>query len=363
MRLIIDAHLDISWNAVSYNRDQTEELNQINQRELGMTDSRAREGACVCLPEMRRGGVAVCLATVLCRAKRDVQPLNGPLRCDLDYGTQNIAYAASMGQLAYYRALERSGQMTQIKSAADLDAHWSRWQVPEKSGLPIGYILAMEGADPIIEPEEIDLWWNEGLRSLILAHYGTGHYADGTGCEGGLTKKGEQLLAEMQRVGMIMDVTHTTDRSFEEAMDRFGGPVMASHSNCRTLAPRQRQLNDEQINTLIQRGCVFGISMDAWMIAKQWTRGETSNANLSLAAVIDHMDHYCQLAGNASHVAIGSDLDGGFGAAQRPKDVGSIADLQRLGELLADRGYADDDIDRILHRNWLEFFQRHLPAT
>ena len=362
MRLIIDAHLDLAYNALHFNRDQTEELALINQREAGLTDGKARGTACVNLPEMRRGKIAVCLATVLSRAKREVQPKPGAFRLDIDFGTQHMAYASAQGHLAYYRTLQRQGELQPIQTAADLREHWDRWQKDESPDLPIGYILAMEGADPIVEPEDVDLWWEDGLRSLILAHYGKGHYSEGTGCEGGLTEKGKRLLPELDRLGMILDLTHTTDRSFDEAMDQFSGPVMASHSNCRALAHNQRQLNDEQIATLIDRGAVIGVAFDAWMITENWVRGESTPEGLKIAAIVDHIDHYCQLAGNANHVAIGSDLDGGFGAEQRPSDLHSIADLQQLDEILSSRGYSDGDIDKILHGNWMNFFLKHLPA-
>jgi membrane dipeptidase len=364
MRLIIDAHLDLAWNALSFNRDQKEPAATINEREHGMTDCRARRGACVSLPELRRGGVAVCLATVLCRAKREVQPPAGHLRVNLDYGSQDIAYAIGQGQLAYYHLLERQGEMRQIRTVRDLDEHWLQWEKPDGAKRPpVGYILAMEGADPIVVPAQAEAWWNDGLRSLILAHYGQGHYSDGTGGTGGLTLKGRELLKEVSRLGIIVDLTHTTDRSFFEVVDLFAGPLMASHSNCRALVPNQRQFTDEQIKTLLDREAVIGVALDAWMLRPGWVIGQSKADGLRLAAVVDQIDHYCQLSGNADHVAIGSDLDGGFGADQRPEDVHSIADLQQLGPLLSERGYPEADIDKIFHANWLRFFRQHLPVA
>ena len=363
MRLMIDAHLDLAWNALSFNRDQKESIESINQREVGVTDSAARASACVSLPEMRQGGVAVCLATVLSRAKRDVQPAGGHLRCDLDFGTQEIAYATGCGQLAYYRILEQQGEVFQIRTSADLDRIWARWNQAEGGQLPVGYILAMEGADPIVEPSQAAYWWNEGLRSLILAHYGQGHYSDGTGGTGGLTPKGQQLLREIETLGMILDLTHSTDRSFAESLDSFGGPVMASHTNCRALVPGDRQFTDDQIRALVSRQAVIGVACDAWMMKAGWKIGQTLPDGLTLAALVDQIDHYCQLAGSADCVAIGSDLDGGFGASQRPEDLQSIADLQSVESLMLERGYSEEDIDKVFHGNWLRFFREHLPSS
>jgi membrane dipeptidase len=365
MRLIIDAHLDIAWNALAFRRDYKEPIQAINEREQELTDSRARGGACVSLPELRRGRVAVCVATIIAAAKRGLQPPNGYRRVQInpDCGTRDMAYAVGQGQLAYYRLLEQQGEMVQLRTARDLNAHWHQWQEPQLQRHPIGYILAMEGADPIVEPSQIEGWWNDGLRCVILNHYGQGYYSDGTGGSGGLTSTGRELLREMRRLEMILDVTHTTDRSFYESMDLFDGGVMASHTNCRALVPGVRQFSDEQIALLIQRRAVIGVALDAWMLRPGWVIGESQPTGLSLANVVDHIDHICQLAGNADHVAIGSDLDGGFGGEQRPEDIESVADLQKLAPLMAARGYTESDINRVFHGNWLQFFLRSLPAN
>jgi membrane dipeptidase len=162
----------------------------------------------------------------------------------------------------------------------------------------------------------------------------------------------------MEEIGMILDVTHLADRSFAEALDLFGGPVLASHHNCRALVPDQRQLSDQQIKRLVDRGAVIGAALDCWMLTPGWVRGQTmpEQANVRLESVVDHIDHVCQLAGNARHAAIGSDLDGGFGKEQSPRDLDTIADLQRLRPLLANRGYPAEDIEGIMYKNWVRFF-------
>ncbi len=362
MRLIIDSHLDLSWCALSYNRDMTESIAQINQREASMSPEGGRSHATTSLPEMRRGGVGVCLGTLLARAKRHVQPAAGHRRIDLDYGTQSIAYSIAQGQLAYYRLLEQQGEIKRIGTASELDAHWKLWQQDPKDKLPIGLILAMEGADPIVDPRQVEAWFADGLRSVMLSHYGKSHYSVGTGDNGPLTPRGIEMLKEFERVGMILDVTHLSDLSFFEALDRFRGPVMASHNNCRALVPADRQFSDEQIKLLIERDAVIGIACDAWMLRPGWQIGHTQPEGLTMSALADHVDHICQLAGNTRHVGIGSDLDGGYGTEQTPSDLKTIADLQKLDLFLAQRGYTSDDIDGIFHGNWLRFFRRWLPA-
>lgn len=199
-----------------------------------------------------------------------------------------------------------------------------------------------------------------GLRALGLGHYGPGTYAPGTGAEGGLSLAGKELLREMDRLGMILDLTHLSDEAFWEAMDIFNGPVWASHCNCRSIVPHQRQLNDEQLEAIIQRNGVMGMVFDAWMMHVGWQRGITTpeSAGLKLERIMDHIDHICQLAGNADHVGIGSDLDGGYGTEQCPADVQSIADLQNLEGLLTSRGYTEDQIRSVFHGNFLNVLRR-----
>jgi len=361
MRLIFDSHLDLSWNALSYNRDQTESVDEINRREAGMDPAGGRGHATTSLPEMRAGRVAVCLGTVLARAKRHVQPVAGHRRTDLDFGTQQIAYAMAQGQLAYYRLLCQQGEMTMIGTARELDDHWRRWRQDPTGQLPIGNILAMEGADPIVDPSQVETWFADGLRSVMLSHYGHSHYSVGTGDNGPLTPRGVEMLREFERVGMILDMTHLSDQSFFQALDGFAGPVMASHNNCRALVPADRQFSDEQLKRLIERGAVIGVVCDAWMLQPGWQIGTSRPDGLTMSALVDQIDHICQLAGNTQHAGIGSDLDGGYGTEQTPSDLRTIADLQKLEPLLAGRGYTGADIDDIFHGNWLRFFRRWLP--
>ena len=361
MKPIIDSHLDLAWNALSYNRDLTWPLQELRRHESGMTDHPCRAHATITLPEMRKARIAVCVATILARGGPDQKRQSGYSRTDLDHATQAIAHAVGHGQLAYYRLLEDEKRLRQIRTAADLAAHWKAWLADEE-GTPIGYILSMEGADPITTPGQLERWWDVGLRALGLAHYGKSHYAVGTGDSGPLTTLGFEMLREMDRLGMILDLTHCSDPSFFQAIDTFRGRVLASHQNCRALVPGDRQFSDEQIRLVIERDGILGVPYDAWMMYPGWRKGETSPEVVAIEASADHIDHVCQMAGNARHSAIGSDLDGGFGTEQTPRDLDTIADLQNLAGILAGRGYKDADIDLIFHGNWLRFFGEALPG-
>lgn len=354
--IAFDAHLDLAWNAIDWNRDLTRPVSEIRSAERALT-ARARGTNTVSFPALREGRVAICIATLLAKMVREATP---PVT---NYRTREAAYAASHGQLAYYRAMEQRGWVRRINDLASLEEHTSAWLNGPGDDLPLGIILSMEGAEPILSPEQLPEWWEAGLRLVGLSHYGNGHYAHGTGTDGGLLPEGRSLLAAMEQAGMILDVTHLTDAGFDEAMDAFGGPVLASHHNCRALVPRQRQLTDDQIGRLIERGAVIGAAFDAWMLQPDWVAGQDGPARVTLQAVVDHIDHVCQLAGNARHAALGTDLDGGFGREQCPTDLETIADLQSLPALLEKRGYPAADIEGIMYRNWLDFFRRAWGAT
>lgn len=347
--LMIDSHLDLAMNALNWNRDLRLPVHQTRELERGM-EQKGRAGGTVAFPELRRGEFAVVFCTVIARVTRP-----GALRPG--YRTHEIAHAQAQGQLAYYLELERQGVVRMIGDWPAFEAHLREWNA-DPDTTPLGLVLTMEGADPIVEPSQAHAWWDQGLRVASLAHYGPSAYAMGTGSTGGLTGPGRDLLREMESVGMILDVTHLSDESFWEAVGLFNGPVLATHSNCRALVPGDRQLTDDMLRHLIERDAVIGAVLDAWMLQPGWVIGETSPADLTLDAVADHIDHVCQLAGNARHAAIGSDLDGGYGTEQTPKDLDTIADLQRIGDLLRGRGYSEDDVELVMHGNWARLLQR-----
>ncbi|MEX0676563.1 MAG: membrane dipeptidase [Pirellulales bacterium] len=349
--LIFDAHLDLSMNALEWNRDLTRGIEEIRARESGQTDKPDRGKGTVCLEEMRKGGVGICVATLIARYVKPGNPLRG-------FHSPEAAWAQTQGQLAWYRAMEEVGQMVQIRDSAGLKKHVELWQ-NSSTDAPIGYVLSLEGADSMLSPKHLARAYEQGLRAIGPAHYGPGTYAQGTHATGGLGPRGRELLAEMERLGFILDATHLCDESFWEAIDHFHGPVWASHSNCRALVDDTRQFTDEQIKALVERGAVIGAALDAWMLVPGWKRGETTPeaTGVVLGHVVDHIDHVCQLAGNALHSGIGTDLDGGFGREQTPQDLGTIADLVRVSELLAKRGYSRADVAGIMHGNWLRFLE------
>ena len=228
--------------------------------------------------------------------------------------------------------------------------------------LPIGYLLSLEGADSILSWRHLEKSRADGLIALGPVHYGPGVYGHGTDDQGELTAKGRELLKEMERLGIILDVTHLCDESFWDALGHYSGPLWASHHNCRALANWNRQLTDEQIKAIIDRGAVIGMAFDAIMMVHGWThrRSKAQDFNLKLEKICEHIDHVCQIAGNAKHVGIGTDLDGGYGTEQTPMDLDSIADLHSLVAPLTARGYSPDDMDGIFSGNFLRFLVERL---
>lgn len=348
--LLIDGHLDLAMNALYWNRDLNLPVHQTRELETGM-ERKGRAAGTVAFPEMRAGNIGLTFCTVIARVTQPDSVREG-------YRTHAIAYGHAQGQLAYYQELERQGVMRMISDWPALQSHLMEWNASPDS-TPLGMVLTMEGADPIVEPSQVGAWWDQGLRVISLAHYGPSAYAKGTESVGGLTQMGRDLLREMDALDkMILDVTHLSDDSFWEAVDLFKGPVLATHSNTRVLVPGDRQLTDDMLRHLIERDAVIGAVLDAWMLQPGWVRGETTPENVTLDTVVDHIDHVCQLAGNARHAAIGSDLDGGYGTEQTPNDLNTIADLQKIADLLRQRGYAETDIEQIMHGNWTSLLQR-----
>ena len=351
--LIVDAHLDLSTNALQGNRDLLCSAYTIRAQEAELPGNRGGQGT-VALPEMRQGRVALSFVTLFARS-------TGKLVPHADFGSPVQAYGIAQGQLAYYHGLAAAGHARVITTPEDLESHIAAWRTWERdvndtdSTPPLGFVLSMEGADPILQPDQLEAWVTAGLRLIGLTHYGPGRYAGGTGTEIGLTELGPPLLAEMERLGVILELTHSSDAAFWQTLEHYTGPVLASHNNCRALVPHQRQFNDAQLRAIFERDGVIGAAFDAWMLQPGWIKGESSNEGVTLDNVVDHIDYICQLAGNSRHAAIGTDLDGGYGREQSPSDLDTIADLQKIPDLLAARGYTADDIAAIMHGNWLRF--------
>jgi membrane dipeptidase len=343
-------------NAVLWDRDL--KLSAHETREIERSEGMTEKGRCtgtVGIPDLRAGEFGLVFATVLART-------NQGLNSGIDFRTQDNSYAQAQGQLAIYREFERQGIMKMIRNLRDL-ADWRAAWESDPATTPIGVVLQMEGGDPIVDVAQLESWFEDGLRQLTLAHYGPSVYAFGTRSAGPVTSRGIELLKEMDRLGMAQDMSHLTDQSFFDAARYFNGPLFCSHSNVRALVAGDRQLSDDMIRVILDRDGVIGAVFDAWMVQPGWVQYGTENRiTCTIENVVDHIDYVCQMAGNADHAAIGTDLDGGYGVEQTPTDLDTIADVQKVPDILRGRGYSEADVAKIMHGNWMRFLERSLPA-
>jgi membrane dipeptidase len=324
--LIVDAHLDLSYNALR-GRDVLKPAREQGTDEEGIPT--------VGLPDLIAGGVNLICATVFTMPSIDGKP---------GYRTSDEAHAEGMRHLAWYRQQSDAGKINFIIAREPIDQKQNA-------------ILLLEGADPLRTPADVADWYAAGMRIVGLAWKAT-RYAGGTGQPGPLTLDGIQLVKELDRFGIIHDTSHLAEQSFWQLLDLTPGPVMASHSNCRSIVPTDRQLSDEMIRALATRGGVIGINFfDRFLLPPD----QYGKRRATLADVAMHARHICDLVGNAHHVAIGTDMDGGLGRNEIPIEIETSADLARLAEALSIAGFNDTDVTAMMSGNWLEFFGRSLP--
>ena len=353
--LLVDGHLDLALNGVDWNRDMRCAVDDLRAQEaaLQMTEA-GRCGATLSLPELHEAELCFCLSTLLARQEKEINHSFG-------WTSPQACYAMAHAHLAWHRGMEREGLLRPIRSKSDLQEHLADWNRPSHSA-PLGFIQTMEGADPILCPDTIHEFHEHGLRALGLTHYGPNRYGGGTSCEVGLALDAIPLLRNAEQLGITIDVTHLSDVSFWQLLENFNGRIHASHQNSRRLAPWQRQFSDEQYEAVIERDGVIGVAFDIIMLQPGYVRRHSSR-QVTMDRVVENIDIICQLAGNARNVAIGTDLDGGYGVEQTPAGFNRYRDIQQLTELLSRRGYSEPDIAGIMHGNWIRFFSEVLPEN
>ncbi len=348
---IFDAHLDLAMNALEWNRDLTKSVYQIRESEKGMVDKPDRGNNTVSLDAMRKGNIGICVATQIAGIKNKINPHG--------WSSMEQAWAQTQGQLNWYKEMEKNGEMYQIYDLNTLDNQLENWQKETKKK-PIGYILSLEGADSIVNIDYLEKSYMLGLRAIGPAHYGPGVYAHGTDSNGSIGQKGKELVKKIEELNLILDVTHLSDTSFWETIEIYNGNLWASHNNCRKFVNHNRQFSDDQIKEIIRRDGVIGVPLDAWMMVPNWIRGKSTpeTMGVTLNQMIENIDHICQLSGNSNHVGIGTDLDGAFGIEQTPTDIDTIADLQKIPLMLKKIGFSENDIEKVMNKNFISFLRR-----
>jgi membrane dipeptidase len=349
MTLVVDAHEDVAWNVVALGRDVRRSALETRELERG-GDVPERNGICmVGLPEWLEGRVAIVFGTVYAAPARSGMR-SGPQV----YTNAEEAHALGQEQLdVYHRLAEEDERIALVGGLDDLDEVLESW---EAASPQVGIVPLMEGADPIREPAEAELWFKRGIRLVGLSWKAGTRYAGGDAAPGPLTDSGRELLEVMADLGMMLDVSHLAEESFFESVDRFEGQVVATHANPRALVPGPRQLSDRMIQRLAERDGVVGI-----VPANSFLRPDWKTTPATLDQVVAAIDHVCQVVGDANHVGLGSDFDGGFGADHTPAALDTVADLKRIGPALGEAGYEEAHIEAVLGGNWLRVLRRTLP--
>jgi len=333
---IVDAHLDLSYNA-AMGRDPTAPAIAQPPDDMGIPT--------VGLPDLRAGGVGLVCATIFCEPHSKERP---------GYHNGQEAAAQAEMQWKWYEAWQAEGSLQFVKQPAELES---------TSQSAIGNrqlaILLLEGADPLNSSEDVARWHQRGLRIVGLAWHRT-RMAGGTGEPGPLTPEGIRLVTELDRFGIIHDASHLAEESFWNLLEKSRGPVMASHSNCRAIVPTDRQLSDDMIRAIIQRGGVIGINFyDRFLLPPD----QFGKRRATLNDVLLHIRHICDLAGNARHVGLGTDMDGGLGREQIPVEITTSADLHKVADALTGAGYPADAVTGIMGENWRRYFAQNLSGA
>jgi membrane dipeptidase len=343
--VIVDAHEDLAYNAVVFGRDARAAARAVRAREPNATTDIATVG----VPDLLAGNVRVVFATIY------ASPYSATSSHTKTYRTAQEAEALGQEQLAYYALLASDPQISLVTHQSDLQ-HVTKSPEPR-----LGIVILMEGADPIVTPQDVARWYEGGVR-IIGPAWSQTRYSGGTGKPGPLTELGKELMREMARLGLILDTSHMAEESFFQALDLFNGTVIASHSNARKLVPTDRQLSNEMIRALVKRDGVIGAVFYNQFLKHQWRQTGGLKADVTFRTVIDHIQYICDLAGSARHCGIGTDFDGGFGAEATPLEIDTAADLQKFAHALSEAGFGDDDVRRIMGGNWLRILERALPS-
>jgi membrane dipeptidase len=367
--LIVDAHEDLAWNMLTFGRDYSRSAAETRRLEQG-TQAPARNGDTLLgWADYQAGRVALVFSTLFSSPRR-VAPADWDSQSYVDFEQAHAIYWRQVEQ--YHRFVDHHpDQFRLVERQADLKAVLSHWQVPlpaekppaeKPAGGPVGLVILMEGAEGVRSPSELEEWWEAGVRIIGPAWIGT-RFCGGTREPGPMTGEGWALLEGMQSIGFTLDISHMDEKAALQALDGYSGRVIASHANAQALLKRaddNRHLSNQVIEKLVARDGVMGIVPHNPFLQVSWKTSDGKKA-VTLDLVAAHIDYVCQLAGDARHVGLGSDFDGGFGYPATPAEINTVADLQKLAPLLQQKGYSETDIAAIFGQNWLTLLEQTLP--
>lgn len=361
--LLVDAHEDIAYNILNFGRDYTRSAvdTRRHEAETGSVAPQYTGETLLGWPDYQAGRVAVVFGTLF------VTPIRRSLGDweNQRYRDFNQAHQLYSAQLDEYHRLTDThpDQFRLIGTRADLETVLAHWADGNIQNHPVGLVPLMEGAEGVRHPSELEEWWERGVRVIGPAWAGT-RFCGGTRDPGPLTDEGRELLDAMADLGFTLDISHMDVLSALQSLDRYPGPVIASHANAAALLPGydgNRLLLDAVIRRLLERGGTIGVVPFNVFLNFGWKRGDR-RTDVPLDVLAAQIDYICQMAGDALHAGLGSDFDGGFGLDSVPAGVETIADLQKLGPILAAKGYNQEDAAAVLGGNWLRHLQTNLPA-
>ncbi len=358
---IIDAHLDLAYNVQSNKRDYARSAAATRALEVD-SDRLKHTGECIVgWPDLLRGRVGLVFGTLFVSpASHRVSP------SDKVYTDASEAHALAMWQLDWYRRMADENPhvtlVTNQKALREVLGDWGMGDKPHAPGTPhrVGIVPLMEGADPILEPKELERWYEKGLR-IVGPAWDTTRYAGGTWQKGRLPKLGRELFEVMAKFNVALDVAHMSHETLMESLDVFEGKhVIASHCNPARFVPHvnERHLPDEAIERIAERKGVIGVVLYNRFLKKDWSGGKR---HVTLDDVVRMIDHICQLTGSPEHIGIGSDYDGGLGLQEIPAELGGVRDHYKIGNELLRRGYSEAHVALFQHGNWLRFLREMLP--
>lgn len=358
---LIDAHQDLAWNILTFNRDYTLSAAEIRRHEIGSDTPALNGDTLLGWPDYQKGKVAVIFSSLFAAPLRRKQGKWDKLCYD------NIAQAFTLynQQLDVYHCLteEHPDKFSLVQTQTNLEAVLDHWEKVDQINHPVGLVILMEGAEAINQISELENWWDRGVRLIGPAWTGT-RFCGGTREPGPLTKEGYALLDGMASWGYVLDLSHMDEQAALQALDMYPHTIVATHANAAALLPgadSNRFLSDRLIRGLIERDGIIGIIPFNRFLKWGWTPVDGREA-VKLSEVVAQIDYICQIAGDAHHVGIGSDFDGGFGLQATPSELDTIADLHKITPLLEERGYTQENIAAIMGENWLSLLRQTLPA-
>jgi membrane dipeptidase len=359
--IVVDAHEDIAWNMLTFGRDYRRSVEETRRLEAGSPTVTHNGHTLLGWDEWVRGRVAVVFSSIFAAP---IRRREGPWE-KICYADEMEAGRLYREQLDIYERLveDQDDKFTLVRSIEHLEEVLRCWEGEEPSSPRIGLVILMEGADAIRAPSELEEWFERGVRIIGPSWTGT-RFAGGTHEPGPLTDEGRELLEAMSDFGMVLDLSHMAEEAALEALDRYAGILIASHGNVKRLLPGSdrpdRHLSDIVIDRIVERQGVIGIVPYNKFLLGHWRPGDPREW-VTMEHIVAHIDYICQRVGDALHVGIGSDFDGGFGLDKIPVGLDSIADLRLIGDALGTRGYTQDDVEAIMGKNWLSILRKALP--